>query len=104
MAFDGRLFGGISVLAAVVETGNFVRAAEALGLTQSGISRGARFPRVCGRKHPAYVEERNRHLIRKNPAAPALMRPGKRIFISADQRSQFTAQREAKVRQRPRQD
>jgi hypothetical protein len=39
MAFDGRLFGGISVLAAVVETGNFVRAAEALGLTQSGISR-----------------------------------------------------------------
>jgi DNA-binding transcriptional LysR family regulator len=39
MAFDGRLLGGISVLAAVVEAGNFVRAAEALGLTQSGISR-----------------------------------------------------------------
>jgi DNA-binding transcriptional LysR family regulator len=39
MAFDGRLLGGIIVLAAVVETGNFVRAAEALGLTQSGISR-----------------------------------------------------------------
>jgi DNA-binding transcriptional LysR family regulator len=39
MAFDGRLLGGISVLAAVVETGNFVRAADALGLTQSGISR-----------------------------------------------------------------
>ena len=39
MAFDGRLLSGISVLAAVVETGNFVRAAEALGLTQSGISR-----------------------------------------------------------------
>src|SRR6476659_11280456 len=39
MAFDGRLLGGISVLAAVVETGNFVRAAEALGLTQSGVSR-----------------------------------------------------------------
>jgi DNA-binding transcriptional LysR family regulator len=39
MAFDGRLLGGISVLAAVVETGNFVRAAEAFGLTQSGISR-----------------------------------------------------------------
>jgi DNA-binding transcriptional LysR family regulator len=39
MTFDGRLLGGISVLAAVVETGNFVRAAEALGLTQSGISR-----------------------------------------------------------------
>ena len=39
MAFDGRALGGISVLAAVVETGNFVRAAEALGLTQSGVSR-----------------------------------------------------------------
>jgi DNA-binding transcriptional LysR family regulator len=39
MAFDGRLLGGISVLAAVVEAGNFVRAADALGLTQSGISR-----------------------------------------------------------------
>jgi DNA-binding transcriptional LysR family regulator len=39
MAFDGRLLGGISVLAAVVETGNFVRAAEALGLTPSGVSR-----------------------------------------------------------------
>jgi DNA-binding transcriptional LysR family regulator len=39
MVFDGRLLGGVSVLAAIVETGNFVRAAEALGLTQSGISR-----------------------------------------------------------------
>jgi DNA-binding transcriptional LysR family regulator len=39
MAFDGRLLGGISVLAAVVESGNFVRAADALGLTQSGVSR-----------------------------------------------------------------
>jgi DNA-binding transcriptional LysR family regulator len=37
MAFDGRLLRGISVLPAVVETGNFVGAAEALGLTQSGI-------------------------------------------------------------------
>jgi DNA-binding transcriptional LysR family regulator len=39
MAFDGRLLGGIGVLAAVVETGNFVRAGEALGLTPSGVSR-----------------------------------------------------------------
>src|SRR5271163_5361400 len=39
MAFDGRLLGGIGVLAAVVETGNFVRAAEMLGLTPSGVSR-----------------------------------------------------------------
>jgi DNA-binding transcriptional LysR family regulator len=39
MAFDSRLLGGISVLAAVVETGNFARAGEALGLTPSGVSR-----------------------------------------------------------------
>jgi DNA-binding transcriptional LysR family regulator len=39
MVFDGRLLGGVGVLAAVVETGNFVRAADALGLTQSGVSR-----------------------------------------------------------------
>jgi DNA-binding transcriptional LysR family regulator len=39
MSFDGRLLGGIGVLAAVVEAGSFVRAADALGLTQSGVSR-----------------------------------------------------------------
>lgn len=39
MAFDGRLLSGVSVLAAVVEAGSFVRAAEALGLTQSAVSR-----------------------------------------------------------------
>ena len=39
MPFDGRLLAGISVLAAVVEGGSFVRAAEALGLSASGVSR-----------------------------------------------------------------
>jgi DNA-binding transcriptional LysR family regulator len=39
MCFDGRLLGGIGVLAAVVESGNFARAGEALGLTSSGVSR-----------------------------------------------------------------
>jgi DNA-binding transcriptional LysR family regulator len=39
MAFDGRMLGGIGVMAAVVEAGSFVRAATALGLTQSGVSR-----------------------------------------------------------------
>lgn len=39
MAFDSRLLSGVGVLAAVVETGSFVRAGEALGLTQSGVSR-----------------------------------------------------------------
>ena len=37
--FDSRLLSGIGTLAAVVEAGSFVRGAEALGLTQSGVSR-----------------------------------------------------------------
>jgi DNA-binding transcriptional LysR family regulator len=39
MRFDGRLLSGVSVLAAVVETGSFVKAAEALGMSGSGVSR-----------------------------------------------------------------
>ncbi|AKJ02364.1 DNA-binding transcriptional LysR family regulator [Archangium gephyra] len=39
MAMDGRLLAGISVLVAVVEGGSFARAAEALGLSPSGVSR-----------------------------------------------------------------
>lgn len=39
MTFDGRLLAGVSVLTAVVESGSFVRAAEALGITASGVSR-----------------------------------------------------------------
>src|SRR5882724_893192 len=39
MAFDGRLLSNVRVLAAVVEGGSFARAAEALGLTPSGVSR-----------------------------------------------------------------
>ena len=39
MAFDGRLLAGVSVLTAVIEGGNFVRAAQALGITASGVSR-----------------------------------------------------------------
>ena len=39
MSFDGRLLAGLSVLAAVVESGSFVRAADALGLSSSGVSR-----------------------------------------------------------------
>jgi DNA-binding transcriptional LysR family regulator len=39
MSFDTRLLNGLNVLAAVAEAGNFVRAGEALGLTQSGVSR-----------------------------------------------------------------
>ena len=39
MSFDGRLLAGVSVLAAVIEGGSFVRAAEALGISASGVSR-----------------------------------------------------------------
>jgi DNA-binding transcriptional LysR family regulator len=39
MPFDGRLLGGVSVLAAVVEAGSFARAAECIGLSPSGVSR-----------------------------------------------------------------
>jgi DNA-binding transcriptional LysR family regulator len=39
MAFDGRVLANVSVLAAVVESGSFARAADALGITPSGVSR-----------------------------------------------------------------
>ena len=39
MALDGRLLANVSVLDAVVAGGSFARAAEALGLTPSGVSR-----------------------------------------------------------------
>jgi DNA-binding transcriptional LysR family regulator len=39
MAFDTRLLGGLSILGAVVDAGSFVRAGDALNLTQSGVSR-----------------------------------------------------------------
>ncbi|NYJ13314.1 DNA-binding transcriptional LysR family regulator [Rhizobium leguminosarum] len=39
MSFDGRILSGVSVLAAIVETGSFARAAERIGLSDSGVSR-----------------------------------------------------------------
>ena len=39
MKFDGRLVANVGVLAAIVQGGSFARAAEALGLTRSGVSR-----------------------------------------------------------------
>jgi DNA-binding transcriptional LysR family regulator len=39
MAFDGRLVANVGVLAAIVESGSFARAADALGLSPSGVSR-----------------------------------------------------------------
>ena len=39
MGIDGRLLAGMSVLAAVVESGSFTRAGETLGMSASGVSR-----------------------------------------------------------------
>ena len=39
MTADTRILGGVSTLVAVVESGSFVKAAEALGVTQSAVSR-----------------------------------------------------------------
>lgn len=39
MSFDGRLAGGMGVLSAVVDSGSFVKAAYALDMTPSGVSR-----------------------------------------------------------------
>lgn len=39
MAFDARVIANVGVLAAIVETGSFARAGQALGLTRSGVSR-----------------------------------------------------------------
>ena len=39
MSFDGRILSGVSVLAAVVEGGSFVKGAELIGITDSGVSR-----------------------------------------------------------------
>jgi DNA-binding transcriptional LysR family regulator len=39
MSFDSRLLSGLPILSTVLEAGNFVRAGEILGLTQSGVSR-----------------------------------------------------------------
>ena len=39
MPYDGRLLSGVTVLAAVIEAGSIVRAADALGLSASGVSR-----------------------------------------------------------------
>jgi DNA-binding transcriptional LysR family regulator len=40
MPFDARLLSGVSILSAVVEAGSFVRAAELLNMTPSGVSHG----------------------------------------------------------------
>jgi hypothetical protein len=45
--FDRRSLDGLGVLGAVVEAGSFVRAGEALGLTQSAVSRAVAHLEAC---------------------------------------------------------
>lgn len=70
MSFDGRLLSGIGVLAAVIEAGSFARAAEALGLTQSGVSRAV-----------ARLEARiGVRLFDRSPRAVTLTDEGRRFY------------------------
>ena len=67
--FDARLLSGVSVMIAVVEAGSFVRAADALGLTPSGVSRAiARLETRIGIR-----------LFDRNPRAVVLTDEGRRF-------------------------
>jgi DNA-binding transcriptional LysR family regulator len=70
MAFDGRLLAGVGVLNAVVESGSFARAAEALGITASGVSRAIQ-------RLEARVGAR---LIDRTTRALALSEEGRRFY------------------------
>jgi DNA-binding transcriptional LysR family regulator len=70
MSFDARMLSGIGVLAAVVDAGSFVHAGQALGLTQSGVSRAI-----------AKLEERvGVRLFQRNSRAVALTEEGRRFY------------------------
>ncbi len=72
MAFDGRILNGIGVLAAVVETKSFHRAAGALGMTPSGVSRAI-----------ARLEERvGVRLLQRTARTVALTDEGRRFYES----------------------
>jgi DNA-binding transcriptional LysR family regulator len=69
MPFDSRLLAGIGVLSAVVESGSFIRAGEALGLTPSGVSRA-----VARLEHQVGVR-----LFDRTPRAVTLTDEGRRF-------------------------
>jgi DNA-binding transcriptional LysR family regulator len=70
VAFDGRVLNGIGVLAAVVEAGTFRKAATALNLTQSGVSRAI-----------ARLEERvGVRIVQRNSRAVTLTDEGRRFY------------------------
>src|ERR1700679_2054729 len=69
MPFDSRLLAGVGVLSAVVESGSFIRAGEALGLTPSGVSRA-----VARLEHQVGVR-----LFDRTPRAMTLTDEGRRF-------------------------
>ncbi|MBP2496143.1 DNA-binding transcriptional LysR family regulator [Methylobacterium sp. PvP062] len=70
MVYDARALSGIGVLAAIVEAGAFSRAGEALGLTQSGVSRAV-----------ARLEERlGIRLFHRTARAVTLTDDGRRFY------------------------
>ena len=70
MSFDTRLLNGLNVLAAIVEAGNFVRAGEALGLTQSGVSRAVQ----------RLEQQLGIRLLDRTPKAVTLTNEGKQFY------------------------
>jgi DNA-binding MarR family transcriptional regulator len=70
MSFDTRLLNGLNVLAAIVEAGNFVRAGEALGLTQSGVSRAMQ----------RLEQQLGVRLLDRTPKAVTLTNEGKQFY------------------------
>lgn len=70
MAFDARVISTVGVLAAVVEGGSFARAADALGLSRSGVSRAV-----------ARLEARvGVRLLDRTTRAVALTDEGRRLY------------------------
>jgi DNA-binding transcriptional LysR family regulator len=73
VAFDGRLLAGVGVLAAVVESGSFTRAAVSLALSASGVSRAV-----------SRLEERlGVRLLDRTTRALRLTDEGKRFYALA---------------------
>src|SRR3984885_2873359 len=70
MSLDGRLLTGVSVLTAVIESGSFARAADALGVTTSGVSGAVS-------RLEAHIGPR---MLDRRPRASPLMEGGRRFY------------------------